>query len=558
MNAKYLITHFDRVSEALGANRRFRELIVQLAVRGQLVRQEPDEGSAEALISGIQSQKAVVRGRGRANKPEPVSADEIPYPVPTTWAWARTDDLCESIVDCPHSTPQFVSEGIVCLDTNAFKEGALVQDKVRYVSEETFRERVKRLTPQGGDIVFAREGSVGQSVVIPEGMKCCLGQRVMLFRPGRGVDADYFRFAISEQSALDRLMSLHKGIGARHVNVGDMRRVLIPVPPEAEQRRIVAKVDELMRLCDELEEAQTNREGRRDRVASASQRRIVETISNRDPFRESVSFYLGRLHRLVTRDEHISEIRHTILDVAVRGALVAPELGDEPVGQLMGRLREDVARRKASGEYADPQRSFEIPLDDLPFAIPSRWDWARLVEVAHVSYGFAFASSRFNSDKRGMPLIRIRDISKDDTEAYFDGDFDDYYLVHEGDYLVGMDGDFNVRKWRGPDALLNQRVARIKGWRLSVVPELCAVPLQMILKHLHSSTSQTTVKHLSAKQMNGIYLPMPPIEEQQRIVAKVEELMAICDELEAQLREGSTKSSRLLEAVLYETLHSVA
>jgi restriction endonuclease S subunit len=123
------------------------------------------------------------------------------------------------------------------------------------------------------------------------------------------------------------------------------------------------------------------------------------------------------------------------------------------------------------------------------------------------------------------------------------------HLVRKGDYLVGMDGDFNVRKWKGPEALLNQRVMRINNWRASVIAEFLAIPLQMILNHLHSSTSLTTVKHLSAKQTNGIYLPLPPLAEQQRIVAKVDELMALCDRLEAAQTERESRRERLAAAV---------
>jgi type I restriction enzyme S subunit len=153
-----------------------------------------------------------------------------------------------------------------------------------------------------------------------------------------------------------------------------------------------------------------------------------------------------------------------------------------------------------------------------------------------------------------MPLIRIRDISNSDTEAYFEGPYDPAYIVTAGDYLVGMDGDFNLRRWSGPDALLNQRVMRINGWRCGVNPEFLKLPLQFILDHLHGETSLTTVKHLSAKQVNGIELPLPPLAEQHRIVAKVDELMALCDRLEASLASGETTSRRLLDALLAEAL----
>jgi type I restriction enzyme S subunit len=189
-----------------------------------------------------------------------------------------------------------------------------------------------------------------------------------------------------------------------------------------------------------------------------------------------------------------------------------------------------------------------------------RDDWLPEVRnvLADVGYGYAFPSSGFNSSNDGMPLIRIRDISRSDTEAYFNGDFDPAYIVATGDYLVGMDGDFNLRKWRGPKALLNQRVMRINNWRVDVLPEFFAVPLQMILDYLHEGTSQTTVKHLSAKQVNGIRLPVPSIEEQERIVARVTDVESILDELELQLTVLRRERHALRAALFHEALTATA
>jgi type I restriction enzyme, S subunit len=191
-----------------------------------------------------------------------------------------------------------------------------------------------------------------------------------------------------------------------------------------------------------------------------------------------------------------------------------------------------------------------IARQDLPFLPPAHWAWARLIDIARPSYGFAFPSGQFNSAKRGMPLIRIRDISHLDAEAYFEGAFDKTYVVTAGDYLVGMDGDFNLRLWRGKDGLLNQRVMRVNDWRCGVDPEYIKLPLQFVLDHLHGETSLTTVKHLSAKQVNGIEIPLPPLAEQKRIVDKVDELMPLCDRLDKARTERETTRDRLMTASL--------
>jgi type I restriction enzyme S subunit len=144
-----------------------------------------------------------------------------------------------------------------------------LEHKLRYVDEATYAERIERLEPRPGDLVFAREGSVGESLIIPPGIRACLGQRVMLFRFSRLISVEYVRLAISSPNFLDALLELHKGIGAKHVNVGDMREAVIPVPPVAEQLRIVERVADLTRLCATLRERLQAQQATQSRLAEA-------------------------------------------------------------------------------------------------------------------------------------------------------------------------------------------------------------------------------------------------------------------------------------------------
>jgi len=274
---------------------------------------------------------------------------------------------------------------------------------------------------------------------------------------------------------------------------------------------------------------------------------------------------LAHYHRIADAPDAVMHLRAFIVQAAVQGELVKPRPSDEQASKLLGRLLAERSRRLASSEFEEPRSFTQIERASLPFTPPARWEWARLIDLASPSYGFAFASSRFNSVKRGLPLIRIRDISNADTEAYFDGDYDATYIVKAGDYLVGMDGEFKLRRWGGKEALLNQRVMRINNWRCGVDPEFLRIPLQLILDFLNGRSSQTTVKHLSAKQANGVELPLPPLAEQRRIVAKVDELMALCDQLEAAREKREATRDRLTTAALArlkvvkpDTFHSVA
>ena len=264
--------HFDLLLDRPQAIDVLEQTLLQLAVRGLLVPQDPADEPASVLLQKIRAEKdrLITEGKIKRDKPLPPIADEEkPFGLPVGWEWVRLEQLSIAIVDCPHSTPKFIERGRLCLDTNSFKQGVLLPHKLRYVDESTFAERNVRLVPQPGDLVFAREGSVGESILIPEGVDACLGQRVMLFRFSTQVSKEFVRLAISSTSFLEALLAMHKGIGAKHVNVGDMRMAIVPLPPIPEQSRIVTRVTALRRLCADLRQRLAECQSVQARLAEA-------------------------------------------------------------------------------------------------------------------------------------------------------------------------------------------------------------------------------------------------------------------------------------------------
>lgn len=264
--------HFDLLLDRPEAIDALEQTLLQLAVRGLLVPQDPTDEPASALLQKIRAEKdrLLATGQIKRDKPlPPITDEEKPFELPVGWEWGRLEQLSIAIVDCPHSTPKFVESGRLCLDTNSFKQGVLLPHKLRFVDDSTFVERNARLAPQPGDLVFAREGSVGESILIPDGVEACLGQRVMLFRFSPQISKEFVRFAISSTSFLDALLAMHKGIGAKHVNVGDMRNAVIPLPPLPEQSRIVTRVTALRRLCADLRQRLAERQSVQSRLAEA-------------------------------------------------------------------------------------------------------------------------------------------------------------------------------------------------------------------------------------------------------------------------------------------------
>ena len=176
--------------------------------------------------------------------------------------------------------------------------------------------------------------------------------------------------------------------------------------------------------------------------------------------------------------------------------------------------------------------------------LPDGWEWKKLDDFADFLYGGAFESALFNEDGKGTKIIRIRNLKKGFTETYYDGEYDESYLINNGDILIGMDGEFNIVKWRGDTVLLNQRICKLIVKSNELIPDFAYRALIKILKEIEDRTAFVTVKHLSAKKLKTIKIPVPPLETQHKIVAileKAEEtkkLRAQADELTQQFLQS--------------------
>lgn len=177
------------------------------------------------------------------------------------------------------------------------------------------------------------------------------------------------------------------------------------------------------------------------------------------------------------------------------------------------------------------------------------WERVLLGDIATIQNGFPFKSSQFTKDG-GMPLIRIRDVGADNTDTNYVGDYEQAFVVEAGDFLIGMDGDFNCARWRGSKGLLNQRVCRVTLKSDIYHPKLLDYVLPGYLKAINEMTSSVTVKHLSSKSIAEIPLPLPPKDQQKRIVAEIEKQFSRLDEAVAGLKRVKANLKRYKAAVL--------
>jgi len=252
------VENFKKAQEQLKI---YRQAVLKNACEGKLVPTEAelarakgrDYEPADVLLARILEERHE-KWNGKGKYKEPAAPDMSGLQkLPEGWGWTSINQISHYIVDCLHSTPKFVPVGMYCIDTNCIKQAKILFDKARFVSEETYNERVSRLVPQPDDILFAREGTIGTAVIVPQNTRLCLGQRIMMFRAANGVIPLYFMWALQSQVFENQWKIKVLGTTVPHLNIGDIKVMAMPLPPTLEQRRIVAEVERRLSLSDKME-----------------------------------------------------------------------------------------------------------------------------------------------------------------------------------------------------------------------------------------------------------------------------------------------------------------
>ena len=482
--------------------------ILQLAIQGKLVAQDANDEPASVLLERIKAEKKKLIEEKKIKKEKPlaeITEDEKPFEIPDSWVWVRLGDLCSHVVDCPHSTP-IKSNTITqypCIRTSEIKGGSIVWNSMQYLDERNYQLRIARLKPMPGDIVYAREGVYGDAVILPIGYEFCLGQRTMLMRMALAESVNYIHKAIispyvySQAKALNREGTTNVG----HVNMSDIVTFVIPLPPLSEQKRIVAKIEELMPLVDEYDKAQKE----------------LNALNSAMP----------------------EQLKQSILQEAIMGKLGTNNPDDEPASELLKRIRKEKEQLIKDKKIKKEKPLPEITDEEKPFDIPDNWVWCRLGEISCFNGGFAFKSCNYVDKGNGIRVLRISDFSEsgisNKSAVYYPYDKSlDKYVLEENDIVMCMTGgtvgkSYHVKKLE-EQFYVNQRVADIKTQIVDSDYIYIVISSQYIQQIICESKNSTN-DNISASLINEFIIPLPPLAEQHRIVSKIENLFACIEPL---------------------------
>ncbi|MDZ4201446.1 MAG: restriction endonuclease subunit S [Gallionella sp.] len=553
--------------EAYGI-KKLRELILELALRGKLLPQDPSDEPASVLLDKIAKEKTRLIKEGLLKKEKllaDIGDDEKSFEPPSGWEWVRFGTIAQhnsgKTLDSGRNTGQLRDY----ITTSNLYWGRF--DLVNVRQMPIADDELSKCTARKGDLLICEGGESGRAAVWLYDHEVCFQNHVHRARFYGEIDP-YFVYRFFEKlNATGEIDQHRKGVGISNMSSKALALIALPLPPFAEQRRIVAKVDELMALCDKLEQQQTHStEAHKTLVASLLD--TLTRVESQQEFSAAWARIASHFDTLFTTEASIDQLKQTILQLAVMGKLVPQDPNDEPASALLKRIQVEKTKLIAEGKIKKDKPLPEITEEEKPLELPQTWAWARIgTSVQSTEYGL---SEKTFESSEGVPVLKMGDIQ--DGKVILGGQkkvaqnvegLPELYL-RSGDLiynrtnsaeLVGKTGIYE-----GPDGVYTFasyliRIRCIDGlFSPRYLNFVMSTPLfreTQIEPHLKQQCGQANVNGTIMKNM---IVSVPPLAEQHRIVVKVDELMALCDTLKARLAAAQVIQLHLADAIVEQAV----
>jgi len=560
MSVGQFLALYERVADAPDVVDLLRRLVFDLAVRGKLVEQNPADEPASELLKRISAEKTQLLKVGRTREMSSMSfaaGSSEPHTLPKDWQWVRFGNIASFSAGRtpPRNDTSFWNTGDYAWVSIADMEDGRTVEVTRETVSEKARKAIFRSDPESpGTMIMSFKLTIGKIARL--GIPAFHNEAIISIRP-YVAELDPYLFKVLPDLAKGG--EIKGAVKGATLNRKSLASILIPLPPLAEQRRIVAKMEELLTLLDRLESARTAREIKRKRLTAASLSRLTNTSVGTETFRAHAHFVTNNLPILTNCLDQVESVRRIVLDLAVRGRLVEQDPADEPASVLLKRIVAEQAQIVKAGKICKPKRL--PPIDLEPYALPSNWRWVRIRDVTS-DRGQKVPDGNFTYldvsaiDKEAGVIASPKVLSK--CEAPIRA----RKIVARGDviyscvrpYLLNVaviDRDFD------PAPIVSTAFAVLNGHDL-VLPWYTWITLRspFIVKWVEENQRGQAYPAINDKDFSLLPFPLPPLAEQRRIVKKVGEMMTLLDRLETAVTETDSARTRLLESLVRETLAS--
>ncbi|WDG80457.1 restriction endonuclease subunit S [Pseudomonas chlororaphis] len=552
--------------------KKLRELILELAVRGKLVPQDPSDEPAGELLKRITEEKARLVAKGEIKKQKPlatISEEEKPFALPMQWAWTRLGSIAslengDRSSNYPNKS-QLVDSGIPFINAGHLQNGLVDLQSMNFITRDCY-DRLRAGKVQDGDILFCLRGSLGKSAIVRGVSEGAIASSLVIVRMTYSFSNEYLMGYFYSPLAFEMVKRFDNGTAQPNLSAADLNRFLVPLPPLAEQNRIAAKVDELMALCDRLEAQQADGERAHAQLVQALLNSLTQASDSTD-FATNWQRLAEHFHTLFTTEPSIDALKQTLLQLAVMGKLVQQDPNDEPATELLKRIAVEKTRLVAENKLKKQKALTQIGEDEIAFKLPQGWQWVRKAEVFNFLNGYAFKSEWFQQE--GVRLLRNVNVShgvvnwkeaaciSEEQAADFHG-----FSLKENDVVLTLDRPiistglkYAVIRNTDLPCLLLQRVAKI-------APYADAVSIRYLSTWLNSCFFVDTidpgrsngVPHISTSQVASMPFALPPLPEQHRIVTKIDQLMTLCDQLKTRLSQARQLNEQLASTLVERAL----
>ena len=532
---------------------KLRGLIFDLAVRGKLVPQDLDDEPASKLIERVVTRKF-----------SEITENEKIFTLPLGWSWIKLEDIAEINGGFAFKSSDYTSDGIRVIRISDFNEMGFKSDKVvRY----PYSLDLERYRLEENNILMAMTGgTVGKSLLVqalPEPM--IVNQRVATIKLIQGINSTYINSLIRSE-LIQSVINEAKNSTNDNISMKSIKNFLIPLPPFAEQKRIVAKVDELMLLCDQLEQ-QTE-------ASIEAHATLVEVLlatltdsADADELAQNWARIAEHFDSLFTTEQSIEALKQTVLQLAVMGKLVPQNPDDEPASVLLEKIAKEKERlieeKKIKKEKPLPPISDEEKLFDLPLS----WEWCRLDDICDgITSGSTPPKSSF-IDETGIPYLKVYNIRNQKIDFEYQPQFieEGYHSsslkrsqLCPGDVIMNIVGPPLGKIAIIPDTYpqwnCNQAIVMFRPFISDLNKFIYTYLVSGMFLDKIALIGTAGQDNISVTKSRSILLPIPPLAEQLRIVAKVDELMAICDQLKVKLQQSQQTQVQLTDALIDSAL----
>lgn len=550
--------------------KKLRELILELAVRGKLVPQDPTDEPASELLKRIQAEKAKLVAEGKLKKGKSIvsiSEDEKPFELPKGWEWVHLPDVTDYKVGKTPSTKSSIywtndNSGYNWVSIADLNHDGVVTETSKKVTHEALKEVFRAEPVAVGTILMSFKLTLGKISILET--PAFHNEAIISICPSLAIDKKYLFKILPARANEGDSKSAIKG---NTLNSESIAALLLPLPPLAEQHRIVAKVDELMALCDQLEQQHSNAQEAHETLVSQLLATLTQS-QNTSEFNTNWQRIYAHFDVLFTTEASIDGLKQTLLQLAVMGKLVPHDPNDEPASELLKRIQVEKTKLIAEGKHKKEKPLAPISEDEMPFELPNGWQWVRLgsliksmanglykPEKFYTNHGF-ISLRMFNIQDGFIDFKGVRRVEVDSNEL-------NQFSLEPGDLLVNR---VNSKELVGKTAIIPEyheelvfesMNMRLKPYKRFIQSKYLNLLMQSnLIKETIFSFAKEAISQASINQtqISLLLTPLPPQAEQHRIVAKVDELMVLCDQLKTRIQQASQQQQFIADALVAQAV----